>query len=307
MAHIAVVGVGRLGSSIAYTISYEPYVEKMTLVDIVEGLAEKVAEDIAHGVSLHSRDFEAVGYQDPSYIEDADMIVVVAGFPRRPDMSRRELAGKNAGIIKSVVEKSMEKNPKAIYFIVTNPVDALATLAAKVLGDPDRVIGTGTMLDTARFRYILAKTLGVPMSSVEGYIGGEHGEAAVPLWSTVYINGRHIDEFEVNKEEIFRYVRDIAAKIIAKQGATLWGPAGSFVHIVRGMMLNTGAVLSYARQYKFDNVPEPVYLTIPSRIGRGFREDIWHRLYDEEKEGIKKAAEAIYKTYQQCMEAIQQG
>ena len=304
MAHIAVVGVGRLGASIAYTIAYEPYVEKMTLVDIVEGLAEKVAEDISHGLSLHSRDFEAVGYTDPSMIEDADMIVVVAGFPRKPDMSRRELAGKNAGIIKSIVEKSMEKNPKAIYFIVTNPVDALTTLAAKTLGDPDRVIGTGTMLDTARFRYILARELNVPVSSVEGYIGGEHGEAAVALWSTVYINGRHIDEFDIDKDKIFRYVRDIAAKIIAKQGATLWGPAGAFVHVVRGMMLNTGAVLSYARPYKFDNVPEPVYLTVPARIGRGLREDLWNKLTDEEKEGIKRAAEAIYKTYQECLEAL---
>ena len=304
MAHIAVVGVGRLGASIAYTIAYEPYVEKMTLVDIVEGLAEKVAEDISHGLSLHSRDFEAVGYRDPSMIEDADMIVIVAGFPRKPDMSRRELAGKNAGIIKSIVEKSMEKNPKAIYFIVTNPVDALTTLAAKTLGDPDRVIGTGTMLDTARFRYILARELDVPVSSVEGYIGGEHGEAAVALWSTVYIDGKHIDEFNIDKNKIFRYVRDIAAKIIAKQGATLWGPAGAFVHVVRGMMLNTGAILSYARPYKFDNVPEPVYLTVPSRIGRGLREDIWNRLTDEEKEGIKKAAEAIYKTYQECLEAL---
>lgn len=304
MAHVAFIGVGRLGSSIAYTAAYEPYIEKMTLVDIVEDLAEKVAEDISHGLSLHSRDFEAIGYEDPSKIEDADLIVVVAGFPRKPDMSRRELAGKNAGIIKSVVEKTMEKNPDAIYFIVTNPVDALATLAANTLGDPDRVIGTGTMLDTARFRYVLARELDVPVSSIEGYIGGEHGEAAVPLWSTVYINGRPIDEYDLDKDKIFRYVRDIAAKIIAKQGATLWGPAGAFVHVIRGILLNTGVILSYARQYKFDNVPEPVYLTVPSRIGMGLRDDIWNRLWDGEKAAIKKSAEAIYQTYSECLEAL---
>lgn len=304
MAHVAFIGVGRLGSSIAYTAAYEPYIEKMTLVDVVEGLAEKVAEDISHGLSLHSRDFEAVGYEDPSKVEDADLIVVVAGFPRKPDMSRRELAGKNAGIIKSVVEKTMEKNPDAIYFIVTNPVDALATLAANTLGDPDRVIGTGTMLDTARFRYVLARELNLPVSSVEGYIGGEHGEAAVPLWSTVYINGRPVDEYDLDKDKVFRYVRDIAAKIIAKQGATLWGPAGAFIHVIRGILLNTGVILSYARQYKFDNIPEPVYLTVPSRIGRGLRDDIWNRLWDEEKAAIKKSAEAIYQTYSECLEAL---
>lgn len=304
MAHVAFIGVGRLGSSIAYTAAYEPYIEKMTLVDVVEGLAEKVAEDISHGLSLHSRDFEAVGYDDPSKVEDADLIVVVAGFPRKPDMSRRELAGKNAGIIKSVVEKTMEKNPDAIYFIVTNPVDALATLAANTLGDPDRVIGTGTMLDTARFRYVLARELNLPVSSVEGYIGGEHGEAAVPLWSTVYINGRPVDEYDLDKDKVFRYVRDIAAKIIAKQGATLWGPAGAFIHVIRGILLNTGVILSYARQYKFDNIPEPVYLTVPSRIGRGLRDDIWNRLWDEEKAAIKKSAEAIYQTYSECLEAL---
>ncbi|HIE36716.1 TPA: hypothetical protein EYP83_00985, partial [Candidatus Geothermarchaeota archaeon] len=260
--------------------------------------------DISHGLSLHSRDFEAVGYDDPSKVEDADLIVVVAGFPRKPDMSRRELAGKNAGIIKSVVEKTMEKNPDAIYFIVTNPVDALATLAANTLGDPDRVIGTGTMLDTARFRYVLARELNLPVSSVEGYIGGEHGEAAVPLWSTVYINGRPVDEYDLDKDKVFRYVRDIAAKIIAKQGATLWGPAGAFIHVIRGILLNTGVILSYARQYKFDNIPEPVYLTVPSRIGRGLRDDIWNRLWDEEKAAIKKSAEAIYQTYSECLEAL---
>jgi malate dehydrogenase len=165
------------------------------------------------------------------------------------------------------------------------------------------VIGTGTNLETSRFRTVLSRELDVPLRTVEAYVGGEHGEAAVMLWSTVKINGRSLDSHLENTQKTLdrakceNYVKEVSREVIRVLGGTRYGPAGSFIEIIRGIVLNTGKVLSYSRQSIFKTTPEPVYVTVPARIAKSLSPDLWDMLSDSEKKAIKAAADIIYKTY----------
>ncbi len=222
-------------------------------------------------------------------------------------MSKRDLADKNAEIMKEVAEATRDNNPNAWYFVITNPVDAMTTLVNRVLEGKRKVIGTGTNLETSRFRIIIARELGVPVSAVEAYVGGEHREVAVLLRSTVHIYGKPLEEYleetgkTLDREKVEKYVKGISVEILRATGGTRWGPAGSFLEIIRGILLNTGRVLSYSRLRKFDETPEPVYVTIPARIGRSLGPDIWDSLTEEERKGIREAAKAIYNTYERAL------
>jgi len=301
--HIAVVGSGKVGSALTYTLAFEDYVDTLSIVDVVEDVAKMTAEDVLHGVSAHGRDVDVYAYGDPGLVEDADIIVVSAGFPRKPGMSRRDLAGENAKIMRSIGESMAEKNPDAYYFVITNPVDAMTTLLAKVVGDYHRVIGTGTNLETSRFRLALSRASGAPLSAVEGYVGGEHGEEAVALWSTVKINGYSMDQLD--REEVVKYFKSISVEIIRATGGTRWGPAGSFIEVIRGLALNTGRLLAYSKPRLVDGIDEPVYVTVPARIGRSYRPDIWSSLNDDERVGIENACRAIYKTYLEALRSAE--
>ncbi len=303
MVHIAVVGSGRVGGAVAFSLIFERYVTTLSLVDVASGVAEMTKEELCHAAASHGFDLEINAYDSTKHVRDADLIVISAGFPRTHDMSRRELAEKNAQIMKEIVESTVDNNPEARYFIITNPVDAMATLADKVARNSRNVIGTGTNLETSRFRTILSRELNVPVSSVDAYVGGEHGEAAVLLWSTVKIDGSPLDEYLVDygkildKEKCEGYVKGVSRQIIRVLGGTRYGPAGSFIEIIRGIILNTGKVISYSRPRKFETTPEPVYVTVPARIAKSLGADMWNSLIEEERKAIKQAAEAIYKTY----------
>jgi malate/lactate dehydrogenase len=260
-------------------------------------------EELYHAVAAHGFDVRIGFHEDSNQVQNADLIVIAAGFPRTPEMSRRDLASKNASIVKEIVEKTFENNPDAWYFVITNPVDAMATLANNAAQSKRQVIGTGTNLETSRFRTILSRELGVPMRTVEAYVGGEHGEAAVMLWSTVKINGRPLDSYlektqkTLDRAKCENYVKEVSREVIRVLGGTRYGPAGSFIEIIRGIILNTGKVLSYSRQSIFKTTPEPVYVTVPARIAKSLSPDLWDMLSDSEKKAIKAAADIIYKTY----------
>ena len=306
MAHIAVMGTGRVGGEVAFTLIFERYVTELSLVDVAPGVAEMTKEEMHHAIANHGFDVRINAYTKSSDVRDADLIIVPAGFPRTPDMSRRDLAARNGSIVKGIVEDSLDKNPKAWYFIITNPVDAMTTLANKAARGKRQVIGTGTNLETARFRTILSRQLSVPIGSIEAFVGGEHGEAAAPLWSTVKVNGVPLEEHlkmtgtTVDKARCENYVKEVSREVIRFLGGTRHGPAGSFIEIIRGIMLNTGRVMSYARLRAFDNTPEPVYVTVPARITRSLGPDIWDLLAESEKKAIREAAGAIYKTYREA-------
>jgi len=307
MVHIAVAGTGRVGGQVAFTLIFERYVTELSLVDTAPGVADMTKEELYHAIASHGFDIKINAYSDGKQLKNADLIVIAGGFPRTPDMSRRDLAAKNGGIVKDIVEKTLDGNPEAWYFVITNPVDAMATLANKTAQGKRQVIGTGTNLETARFRTIISRELKLPMGAVEAYVGGEHGEAAVPLWSTVKINGQPLEDYlkktrqTLDKAKCENYVKEVSREVIRVLGGTRYGPAGSFVEIVRGLILNTGKVMSYGRKSQFKTSHEPVYVTVPARIAKSLGPDIWDLLSEPEKKAIKDAAEAIHKTY---LEAI---
>ena len=310
MVHIAVAGTGRVGGEVAMSLIFERYVTELSLVDRAPRVAEMTKEELCHAIASHGFDIKINAYDNSKQVKDADLIVIAAGFPRTPEMSRRDLATKNAGIVKEIVENTVDNNPEAWYFVITNPVDAMATIASRTAQEKRHVIGTGTNLETSRFRTILSRELNVPIGTVEAYVGGEHGEAAVPLWSIVKINGLPLEDYlrntkqELDKAKCENYVKEVSREIIRVLGGTKYGPAGSFIEIIRGIMLNTGKVISYSRQSQFKTTPEPVYVTVPARIAKSLSPDLWDLLSESEKKAIKDATGTIYKTYLEALEGL---
>ena len=307
MVHAAVIGTGRVGGEVAFTLIFERYITELSLADTAPGVAEMTKEELSHAIASHGFEIKMNSFNSSKQVKNADLIVIAGGFPRTPDMSRRDLASKNAGIVKEIVENTVDHNPSAWYFVVTNPVDAMTTLANKTAKGKRPVIGTGTNLETSRFRTIVSRELAIPLGMVEAYVGGEHGEADVPLWSIVKIDGQPLDEYlkktgkTLDRAKCENYVKEVSREIIRVLGGTRYGPAGSFVEIVRGLVLNTGKVVSYSRPRKFGSIPEPVYVTVPARIARSLGPDIWDTLTEKEQQDIENAAGAIYKTYSDCM------
>jgi malate dehydrogenase len=303
MTHIAVIGTGRVGSEVAFSLIFEKYVTQLSLVDVAAGVAEMTKEELCHAIASHGFDLKINAYTNSKQVMNVDLIVIAAGFPRTPEMSRRNLASKNARIIQEIVTNTVDNNPNARYFVITNPVDAMTTLANKTAKGRNPVIGTGTNLETSRFRTILSRELNIPISMVEAYVGGEHGEAAVPLWSTVKINGLALNDYlkktkkKLDKAKCIEYIKEVSREIIKVLGGTRHGPAGSFIEVIRGIMLNTGKIASYSKLRKFESIPEPVYVTVPARIARSLEPDLWNTLTEEERRDIKNAAAEIYKTY----------
>jgi malate/lactate dehydrogenase len=310
MVHIAVAGTGRVGGQVAFTLIFERYVTELSLVDKAPKVAEMTKEEMHHAIASHGFDIKINAYDDSKQVKDADLIVIPAGFPRTPEMSRRDLATKNAGIVKEIVENTVDNNPKAWYFVITNPVDAMATIASMAAEEKRKVIGTGTNLETSRFRTILSRELNVPIGTIEAYVGGEHGEAAVALWNLVKINGVPLENYlkktnqTLDKLKCENYIKEVSREIIRVLGGTRYGPAGSFIEIIRGLMLNTGKVMSYSRQSQFKTTHEPVYVTVPARIAKSLGPDLWDMLSELEKKAIKDAAGAIHKTYLEALEGL---
>ncbi len=307
MVHAAVIGTGRVGGEVAFSLIFERYITRLSLADTAPGVADMTKEELSHANASHGFDITIDSYASSKQVKDADLIVIAGGFPRTPDMSRRDLASKNAGIVKEIVENTVDQNSSAWYFVITNPVDAMTTLANKTAKGKRPVIGTGTNLETSRFRTIVSRELSVPIGMIEAYVAGEHGEADVPLWSIVKIDGQPLDQYlkatgkTLDRAKCENYVKEVSREIIRVLGGTRYGPAGSFVEIIRGLMLNTGKIVSYSRPRKFQTIPEPVYVTVPARIARSLGPDIWDSLTETEHQAIENAAGAIYKTYSDCM------
>ncbi len=309
--HVAVIGTGRVGRPTAYTLLHEPYIEELSVVDIKPGLARTFAEELKHAAVSLRRDIEIHAYENDEDLSGADIIIVCAGYPRKPGekISRRDLVHRNSEIIKFIAEVVSPRNRGARYVIVTNPVDAMATLFKKISKETF-VISTGTHLETLRFKAKLAEVLKVPFSAISGFVGGEHGENAVMLWSTVRVNGLSLNELEkehnikVNRNQVEEYVKGISRKIIEAIGATEYGPASAFRDIIRGIAINTDAVLSISIPLKFNEIPEEVHVSVPVKIGKIIDYSFYDVLTLEEKKGIIEAAKAIYNTYRKACELL---
>jgi malate dehydrogenase len=310
--HIAQIGTGRVGRPTAYTIMCAELADTITVCDTKPGLAKAFTEELRHVTASLRLDVEIVACERDEDVKGADIILVSAGKPRTPGvkMSRRDLAVQNGQIVKYVAETTAPNNPDAKYVVVTNPVDAMA-MVCKKYSKAEFVISTGTNLETLRFRSGLAKALNVPVSMIEGWVGGEHGQNAAILWSTVKITDLPLQKYlettgkSLLKEEIADYVKSVSKFIIDNIGGTEFGPAASFRDIARAIVKNSNELLPVAAPMKFSGLSEPVFVSVPRRLGNSIGGSTYNILSAKEKTEIVDAAEAIYQTYETTIEAIE--
>ena len=302
--HIAQIGTGRVGRPTAYTIICAELADTITVCDTKPGLANAFAEELRHVTASLSLDVEIVACERDEDVAGADIILVSAGKPRTPGvkMTRRDLAVQNGQIVKHIAESTISNNRDAKYVVITNPVDAMA-MVYKKYSKADFVISTGTNLESLRLRSGLARALKVPVSTVEGYVGGEHGKGATILWSTVKVSGLPLNEYlKLNnktliRNEISSYVKSVSKVIVDNIGGTEYGPAVSFRDIVRAIVKNTHELLPIAAPTKFEGLPEPVFVSVPLKLGNSVGSSIYNILSAKERIGIIEAAEAIYQTF----------
>ncbi len=309
--HIAIVGNGRIGRPTAYNLLNERLADEFSLVDTKPGLAWAFGEELRHVAASLRHDVEINAYEEDENVSGANLVVVCPGKPRIPgvEMDRRDLVAENAKIINHIAEVMPPRNPDAKWVVVTNPVDAMATLFKKVSG-ADFVISTGDHPDTLRFRTKLAVDLDVPISKVEGFVGGEHGSSAYPLWSTVRIDGESLDDYlpgtgqDLNRGAVTEYVRGVSKRVVDIIGGTEVGPAAGFRDIIRSILQDRKEIYSIADSLQLPGLSEAVNVNVPTRVGSQIGSNLWNELTTEEQVNVIEAAKAIHANYQMGLGAL---
>ncbi|MGQ7846432.1 L-lactate dehydrogenase [Granulosicoccus sp. 3-233] len=302
---VGVVGTGMVGSTAAYAIAASGVVSSLVLIDHDSELARAQAADIADAVPF----IGAVSVQDGDYadLNGAAIVVVAAGVAQRPGESRLELLGRNAGIFADVIAEVLAFAPDAILLVATNPVDIMTAVSTKLSGiDPARVIGTGTILDTARFRKNLGRHLGVSPQSVHAHVLGEHGDSEVLVWSSAECGAMPLDSFarqrgcpltDTLRSEVDENVRQAAQRIIAGKGATWFGVAAGLARIVRVIALDQHEVLTVSCMTTEVAGVRNVCLSLPRIIGAGGVEDtLMPGMTRAELEALSASAQLIKQT-----------
>lgn len=274
---VAVVGVGNVGATFAYALLLSGLAAEIVLIDANHAKAEGEAMDLNHAVPFSHPTRVWAG--DMADCAGASVTVLAAGAGQKPGETRLDLVHKNANIWREIVPQIAKHNPDGILLIATNPVDVLTYVALKLSGFPaSRVIGSGTILDTARFRYLLSQHFGVDARSVHAFIMGEHGDSEVPVWSSANIAGMRLPEFcrahEINYDaeemnRIFLQTRDAAYHIIKRKGATYYAVAAGLMRITQAILRNQSTVLSISSLIHDFHDLRDVCFSLPTVVDRG--------------------------------------
>jgi malate dehydrogenase len=293
-----VVGSGFVGQTAAMRL-LEKGLGDVVLIDIVEGKPQGLALDLQEAAPVEGYEPAIVGTNDYADTAGSDVVVITAGFPRRPGMSRMDLLGKNAAIMRDVIEKITPGSPNAIVIVVSNPLDEMTFLAADVSGFPkERVIGMAGVLDSARLRYFIAEQLEVSPSAVDAMTLGSHGDAMVALPRHATVNGKPLPELvdETTLERLFQRTRDGGAEIVAflKTGSAYYAPSASVVAMVEAIAKDTKAVLPVCAWTTGEFGISDVYVGVPAKLGRnGVEQIVELELNDDELARLREAAEGI--------------
>lgn len=296
---ISVIGAGNVGATIAYTIAMKTLVAELMIIDVNKEKAEGEAMDIREGLSIPGEMNVRAG--DFSDVKDSDIIIVSAGVGRKPGETRLDLAQKNVNVIETITRNIMEHYNTGVIMVVSNPVDVNTYIVQKVSGLPKgRVFGTGTSLDSARFRYILSEKVGVDVKNVHGFIAGEHGETQFPVWSSVHVSGMEFDHYckengiDVDKDEIEKEVKNSGAEVIKRKGATYYAISSVVLGLCQAILKNQKTI--YPTSTLLDGIfgINDVCLSLPSIVGiNGAEKTIKFSFVDEELEKLKYSAEQV--------------
>ncbi len=299
---VAIVGVGNVGATFAYALLLTGLASEIVLIDKNHAKAEGEAMDLNHAIPFsHPTRVWAGDFADCA---GSAVIVLAAGALQRPGEKRLDLAARNAAIWQDIVPKVVQHNPNAVLLVATNPVDVLTYATLKLSGlPPQRVIGSGTILDTARFRYLLSEQFHVDPRSVHGFIIGEHGDSEVPVWSLANIAGMKLRDFCAARqmeydsqamEEIFRKTRDAAYDIIQRKGATYYAVAAGIMRLTEAILRNQNTVLSVSSLVQDFYGIDEVCLSLPTVVNcSGIAEVLRIQLDASEIDLLRRSADVL--------------
>ncbi len=295
---VSIVGAGNVGATTAQRLA-ELDLFDLALVDVVEGLAEGKALDIAEAGPIQGYDTRIVGGTDYGITEGSEIVVITSGLARKPGMSRDDLISANAKVVGQVTEEVVRRSPQAVLVIVTNPLDAMTELALRASGlDRFRVIGMAGILDTARFRTFLATELNVSVRSVEAYVLGGHGDSMVPLRGVTSVAGVPVGRMvpAPRLEEIVQRTRDGGAEIVKflKTGSAYYAPSAAAAQMVEAIAADRGQILPCAIRLEGEYGLSGVVMGVPTKLGAGgVSQVIEVELTPGEREELERSAQAV--------------
>lgn len=302
---VSIIGAGNVGTTYAYTLLLSGMASEIVLIDANHAKAEGEAMDLNHAVPFtHPTRVWAGTYADCT---GSAITVLTAGAGQKPGETRLDLVKKNAAIWREIVPEVVKYNPQGLLLIATNPVDVLTYLAWKLSGlAAERVIGSGTILDTARFRYLLSQHFGVDARSVHAYIIGEHGDSEVPVWSLANIAGMRLPDFcqaqrvpydQQLMDSIFGQTRDAAYRIIERKGATFYAVAAGLMAITQAILRDQRSVLSVSSLISDYYGLTNLCFSLPTVVsGAGVERVLRLELSQDEVTKLKHSAEVLQST-----------
>lgn len=300
---VVVVGVGSVGAAVAFDLVRNHVCDDLVLIDINKEKSWAEATDLQHalGYSGNKMGIKAGEYED---CRDADVVVIAAALPYITGQARLDMMEKAAGIMKSIVPAIMESGFSGVIVVITNPVDVMSYYVYKLSGLPaNRIIGTGTALDSARLKYHLADVMGVDPQSVHALCMGEHGDSQVIPWSQITVGGKKFLDIihdnkvrleEFNIENVAESIKKIAYRIVNAKGATTFGIAAITVQIIKAVLRNENKVIPVAAMLNGEYGEEDIYAGVPAVINsQGVKELVEYRLTTEEMLELKKSISLI--------------
>lgn len=302
---ITIIGAGSVGSTIAYTLSNTDIASELVLIDINKDKVEGEVLDILQGTCF--RDPISIKAGDYCDAVDSNIVIITSGLPRKPGQTRLELAQKNVNILKQITPEIVKYAPDALYVIVSNPVDVMTYVFTQISGIPEKqIIGSGTILDTARLRCGISEQFNVAQKNVHAHVFGEHGDTAFIPWSTAVVSTSHIDEYAqlaikadssinpLDKEDMLTYVQKSGGKIIANKGATYYAVSASVVNLCSMLTASSSSIATVSTLLHGEYGVDDVCLSILTKVGpNGVEGTLEVKLTHEEIESLHVSANTL--------------
>ncbi len=302
---ITIIGAGSVGSTIAYTLSSQDIASEIVLIDINKQKAEGEVLDIIQGTCFRDPISIIAGeYEDA---KDSDIVIITSGIARKPGQTRLELTQTNVNILKSITPEIVKAAPNALYLIVSNPVDIMTYVFTKISGLPEnQILGSGTILDSARLRCGLSEHFQIAQSNIHAYVFGEHGDTSFIPWSGAYISGVSVDEYydlekklgkdiePIDKEAMLQYVQKSGGEIISKKGATFYAVSSSVCKLCSLLVASSESITTVSTMMHGEYGIEDVCLSTLTLVGpNGVQGKVPMRMTKTEIEQLKKSADAL--------------
>jgi malate dehydrogenase len=295
---VSIVGSGNVGATAAHWIASKELAD-VVLIDIIEGVPQGKGLDLLEAMPIEKRDSHVIGTNDYADTANSDIVVITAGIPRKPGMSRDDLLNTNYKIMSDVVSKAIRQSPNCILIVVSNPLDAMAQAAYKLSKFPrERVIGMAGVLDSARFRTFIAEELHVSVENVTAFVLGGHGDTMVPLTRFSTVAGIPITELIEPKrlESLVQRTRDGGAEIVKylKTGSAYYAPSSAVTEMVEAILKDKKKILPCAAYLEGEYGIKGLYVGVPVKLGsKGIEQIIEIKLTSEEQTALKKSADAV--------------